>query len=299
MIKKSEVERIINDRKLSAERKALDNYNKAIENSEFLSTEKEIHSLTFDSLNNGRDYSEELKKLQQKRQEILKKIGLKEEDFVPHYFCEKCKDTGRNRDGSYCSCYKALLSSLVANETGFESYTFDRFDINVFSDKEFGQKLFKFANEYVDKFDITNKRNILLIGDPGTGKTFVLACIYNEMINRDINAMYTTAFNLNQLFLNYHTSFSSEKGETLNALLSADLLVIDDLGSEPIFKNVSKEYFFNLINDRNLNQKHTLFSSNLNLDQLLNQYGDRIMSRLTDKSCTTIIEMKGKDIRHN
>ena len=86
MIKKSEVERIINDRKLSAERKALDNYNKAIENSEFLSTEKEIHSLTFDSLNNGRDYSEELKKLQQKRQEILKKIGLKEEDFVPHYF---------------------------------------------------------------------------------------------------------------------------------------------------------------------------------------------------------------------
>ena len=129
------------------------------------------------------------------------------------------------------------------------------------------------------KFPNITKLNINIIGGAGTGKTFLLECVANEMINKNMVVCYKTAFELNELARLYHIGKSYAFGDCLNA----DILLIDDLGTEPILKNVTKEYLYNLINVRQINNKPTLITTNLSLDNILSRYDDRIFSRLGNK----------------
>lgn len=67
-----------------------------------------------------------------------------------------------------------------------------------------------------------------------------------------------------------------EKLQYLEPLIDCDLLIIDDLGTEPLYRNVSGEYLYTIINERKITKKHTLISTNLSLDDILNRYGERI-----------------------
>jgi len=77
------------------------------------------------------------------------------------------------------------------------------------------------------------------------------------------------------------------------------VLLIDDLGTEPILKNVTKEYLYNLINIRQINNRATMISTNLSLDNILNRYDERIFSRLANKSLSTTIQLLSRDKRIN
>ena len=60
---------------------------------------------------------------------------------------------------------------------------------------------------------------------------------------------------MNNLFLSYHTSFGAEKSSYLDTVLDPDVLVIDDLGTEPILKNVTLEYLYLILSERSENTK--------------------------------------------
>ena len=70
--------------------------------------------------------------------------------------------------------------------------------------------------------------------------------------------------------------------DLIKNLYSADLLVIDDLGTESM-NNLKFSELFTLLNTRLLNQNNkitkTIISTNLSLDDLASKYGDRIISR--------------------
>ena len=73
--------------------------------------------------------------------------------------------------------------------------------------------------------------------------------------------------------------------------------MIDDLGTEPILKNITKEYLYNLINVRQVNNKPTFITTNLSLDNILERYDDRIFSRLGNKNLATNIQLTSSDKR--
>ncbi|MBR3004767.1 MAG: ATP-binding protein, partial [Lachnospiraceae bacterium] len=73
-----------------------------------------------------------------------------------------------------------------------------------------------------------------------------------------------------------------------------ELLIIDDLGTE-LVNSFTTTQLFNCINERLLADKSTIISSNLSLEQLQNNYSERIFSRLVNRY--TIIKLFGKDIR--
>ena len=74
-------------------------------------------------------------------------------------------------------------------------------------------------------------------------------------------------------------------------------MLIDDLGTEPVLKNVTKEYLYNLINTRQINKRATLITTNLSLDNILDRYDERIFSRLGNKNLSTIIQLLSSDKR--
>ena len=137
------------------------------------------------------------------------------------------------------------------------------------------------------------KTNINIIGGAGSGKTFMLECVANELIKKGVVVSFKTAFELNELARLYHIGKSYDFSDCLNA----EVLLIDDLGTEPVLKNVTKEYLYNLINTRQINNKPTLISTNLSLENILDRYDERIFSRLGNKNLSTVIHLVSQDKR--
>ena len=75
------------------------------------------------------------------------------------------------------------------------------------------------------------------------------------------------------------------------------MLIVDDLGTEPIFKNVTKEYLYLLLSERSRLNKLTVISTNLGPQELMNRYNERIFSRLFNKRESLNYQINGKDIR--
>ncbi len=82
--------------------------------------------------------------------------------------------------------------------------------------------------------------------------------------------------------------------DTMEDLLSVDLLIIDDLGTE--FGTIlSSAELFHIINNRMLTKKSVIVSTNLSPDNLIHQYSDRVVSRIV--GTYTTLKFFGDDIR--
>ena len=92
----------------------------------------------------------------------------------------------------------------------------------------------------------------------------------------------------------------SDYTELYDNIINVDLLIIDDLGAESL-NSFKLSELFNIINARLLSQnKHitkTIISTNLNMNNLMDTYGERIFSRLA--SYYNVCRFFGDDIRIN
>ena len=90
----------------------------------------------------------------------------------------------------------------------------------------------------------------------------------------------------------------SDLKEVYDNIINVDLLVIDDLGVESL-NSVKISELFNIINARLLNQSHqvkkTIISTNLNMNNLFDTYGERIFSRIA--AYYNVCRFFGDDIR--
>ena len=80
----------------------------------------------------------------------------------------------------------------------------------------------------------------------------------------------------------------------LQNVYDCDLLIVDDLGTE-LANAFTASQFFTCINERLLNMKSTVVSTNLSLDSLADLYTERSFSRIT--SNYILLRLFGDDIR--
>ena len=90
---------------------------------------------------------------------------------------------------------------------------------------------------------------------------------------------------------------TAQFADGFTSLIDAPLLLIDDLGTEPMMRNITVEYLFTLLNERALNKRHTVIATNLTPPLLKERYGERIMSRLSDTKAWDHCRLMGKDLR--
>ncbi len=224
---------------------------------------------------------EENQSAQQKAEEELKTF-MKANKYsyarlTPQYSCKKCNDTGIV-NGKMCDCLSQAIAERI-NKTASSYNNFHTFEmINPNKMNEASEKIYKDMYTWCENFpnDIVN---ISLLGVPGSGKTFLLECITSKLVEEKFDVVFCTAFDFNEECRKYHTSQPNK----LDSYLKCDALIIDDLGTEPVLKNITQEYFYNIVNLRQINKKATLISTNLLPDQLVNRYSLRTMSRLNNK----------------
>ena len=208
----------------------------------------------------------------------------------PQYECSKCNDTGVVGH-KMCDCLKTELNRRLSEENKqYKFVTFKDCSPNMGAGLT---KIYDLCKLWCEKFPDSHKLNITMSGGTGTGKTFLLECMASELIARGFNVMFTTAFALNDECRKYHFSLPSK----VNEFMDCDVLIIDDLGCEPLLKNITVEYLFNIINLRQKRYKPTLISTNLTPEDILNRYDDRIHSRLSNKTIALNLTFTNIDMR--
>ena len=275
---------------------------------------REREDIIFGTLRNILKGSAETGSLAERMEELLAGIraGLKEkgypEDYLaPVYRCAVCRDTGRTGEliKEPCECLKKAYQRKLREKIGLageRKETFETFDLNVFPDERIPGQDFtqrgimrlykatceKWANEYPD----SPYRDLVLTGGTGLGKTFLLRAMAERLIERDKNVLVISAYRMLDML---RKSYFENDGSAAE-LTDAEILMIDDLGSEPLMQNVTIEQLFYLLNERQNRGLSTVVSTNLDMAKFRERYTERIASRLRGDRCK-ILSLMGRDIR--
>ncbi len=236
------------------------------------------------------------------RLQVIEKLGCSVDALTPKYSCMHCKDTGYI-NGKLCKCiekrYKQYLQGTASPLMKFKFEDCNVEKINNSKQRNSIASLYRKMKEFCEKFPNTKFSNIVLMGPTGTGKTCVLSAIGNELITKGYSVKFISAFDFNNLMLKYHTAPLDERSLYLDEVIEPDFLIIDDLGTENILKNVTCEYLLNMLSTRISNNKHTAFSTNLSVENICDKYGERFYSRLFNKTYTLAKVINGDDLRIN
>lgn len=271
-------------------------------------------AILFNDNNKISSLQENLNILKNKKNKILENLNIDKSFFQPKYECKKCNDTGYliNNNSVMCTCLKQNLINIQYNKSNISNLNkenFEQFNDTLLSDiidekkynsnispRENINNIKKIALSFVNNFDNPDEKNLLFTGNTGLGKTFLSNCIANEIIKNGKTVLYQTAPIMLDAIIDYR--FGKTDGFIYNNILNADLLIIDDLGTETL-NNLKFSELFNVINTRILNQNNhvtkTIISTNLSLNNLFNTYDERIFSRLA--GYYNICRFFGDDIR--
>lgn len=151
---------------------------------------------------------------------------------------------------------------------------------------------------------ILKKRIYCLLEILVYGKTFLSDCIAYELLKQGKTVLYQTAPVMLDTIIDYRFRNNKQaKDENMlsdiyHNILTVDLLIIDDLGTETL-NSMKFTELFNVINTRLLHQNNhvtkTIISTNLNLQDLRAKYDERIFSRFV--GAYNICRFFGEDIR--
>lgn len=251
---------------------------------------------------------DEVSFLKREREYLLKKNGFPPDFLKRRYQCMDCHDTGYI-EGEKCRCLLQRFIEIAYGQSNLkellERENFDFFDLRYYSGtvdpregispqeniRDILRVCMAFAQEFGNRYE-----NLMLYGGTGLGKTFLCNCIAKEVLDKGYTVLYFTA---GQLFkMAEDARFGRNDEDTppsyMEEVLSVDLFIIDDIGTE--FSTIlSSSELFHILNTRMLCRRPVILSTNLKPEDLVAQYSDRLVSRLTGEY--TILKFFGEDIR--
>lgn len=205
-----------------------------------------------------------------------------------NYSCVKCKDTGYINSAP-CECYIEEYKKLLRDNLSLSPLAQFTFKDNTFAASDAPQakgmnKLYEIMQKNVcENFANCKWSNFMLSGASGVGKTALATALADGLVRRGISALYLTAFELIGVFLDKHTHKSTRMSALYDYVLECEMLIVDNLGTEPIYKNVTLEYLYSTIEKRMAQNKKTLLCTQLGAQALAQRYGETFLSKFADK----------------
>ncbi len=316
------IERVLRDyeqKRLSAERareKRMEELYEALPRVREIETEisrlaaqamRKIFSHSEDSENEVHGIRREMDRLSKEKYRYMAEAGYPKDYLNLKYECPDCKDSGYTEDGKRCHCLMDALRRIAYADSNLKNLlvreNFDTCDLSLFSDEPFGKEkrsprenmreIVKICQKFVE--DFPTKKNLLFYGGAGLGKTFMSSAITKALLDEGKSVVYESVLDIVEICEAHRFQKGGERSEwRYSMLFDADLLVIDDLGTEMVNTFTNTE-LFHILNDRIVNGKRMVISSNLDPKGISNAYSERIVSRLL--SDFYVLKFYGEDLR--
>ncbi len=163
------------------------------------------------------------------------------------------------------------------------------------------------CQNYVENAQAMRENNIglYIYGDNSSGKTYLTACVCNELLWKGYRCVYTNlATILNEIRSSYDGQGIGEC-ELIARLQTFDFAFIDDLGKEFIGREYNaasskwaEEKLFEIINARYNAQRPTIFSSNYEIAELASVLSlDKAIIERINEMATRVLKLDGDDFR--
>ena len=219
--------------------------------------------------------------LQIRRAELLVEQGWPVEFLDEICSCPKCRDTGIY-NGAPCDCLHKLYNQELTKELGVllrsGDESFERFDLSYYSDAPLAggesarqnmSLVYDACRKFAEKFPQVSS-NLLFPCGPAA-----LDAFERQKFSRDAEE-------------------AEKAGRRVRQMLSCDLMILDDLGTE-MLTPYSSSALYTLINTRLTNGLRIIISTNYSPEELRAHYSPQIFSRLVGEFY--FLPFTGTDIR--
>lgn len=227
--------------------------------------------------------------------------------------CERCNDRGgffSKKFDEYlgyeyevwtpCECtnqakIKNLFKASRISEE-FQQKSFDNFTLK--GRPQSVQDAYECARTYVSNFHEakdTRKNSIAIMGRPGSGKTHLLMAVANQLIQERVHVMY---FPWVEALNNLKDDFS-KLDERIRQMQTVEVLYIDDLfKGRKLPTDFQLEQLFAVVNDRYLNKRPMLLSSEKTMDEIID-FDEGLGSRLAEMCMDyTVFMVGGRELNY-
>ncbi|WP_294496453.1 ATP-binding protein [uncultured Gemmiger sp.] len=239
-------------------------------------------------------------------EQVIRAAGYDPAEFEPKFACPICKDTGV-AEGRPCQCVAELARTLRREEINaasplalcsFDSFRLDRYSTEVDPDlggpvREYMAKVLSYCQRWAANFT-SKSSNMLFMGSAGLGKTHLALAVADAVLGKGFDVLYTSSAALAAQLSREHFDRDSDD-DWLTACKEADLLILDDLGTE-FMTPLVVSMLYELVNTRMLCRRPTVYTTNI-VDQSVFEarYTEKVASRMLG-NCR-IIKFFGADQR--
>ena len=240
----------------------------------------------------------------EEKKRLLVSNGFPADYLDEQFVCHECRDSGHTASGELCRCVTQLAVDTAFEGSGLNrEQCFESFDLSLQHEKKdraAAERILSAALDYAEHFPNNERSDLLYFGMPGVGKSFLLNSIGTRVLERGYSVL---KLNSSKLIRRTMDAFRSDADERPDMSLP-DLLIIDDLGAEPMIPNVTIETLLGIVSERQDLGKATLFATNLDVvsddpsvDTLQSVYGERLASRLMAPRTVRIQAIKTANLR--
>ena len=249
-----------------------------------------------------------LAKAKQDLTALLASSGRPADALEPHFTCKKCQDTG-TFEGHTCICVHKLMQKLrreeIENLSSLSISSFDTMELRYYPntmDDKLGEPVRSYMGgllselrAYAEEFDRSSE-SLMLFGNAGLGKTHAALAIAGIVLEKDFDVIYVSSpdFFSKLEALHFGADPGGEEETLLQTAAGADLLILDDLGTE-FNSSFFLSTLYSLLNNRLGAHLPTIVTTNITDGALLEKlYTEKISSRL---SAFVPCLFAGQDIR--
>ena len=249
-----------------------------------------------------------LAKAKQDLTALLASSGRPADALEPHFTCKKCQDTG-TFEGHTCICVHKLMQKLRREEiehlSSLSISSFDTMELRYYPntmDDKLGEPVRSYMGgllaelrAYAEEFDRSSE-SLMLFGNAGLGKTHAALAIAGIVLEKDFDVIYVSSpdFFSKLEALHFGADPGGEEETLLQTAAGADLLILDDLGTE-FNSSFFLSTLYSLLNNRLGAHLPTIVTTNITDGALLEKlYTEKISSRL---SAFVPCLFAGQDIR--
>jgi DNA replication protein DnaC len=261
-----------------------------------------------------------LQALKSQRAALLAQAGYAPDWLEPRWECPLCGDSGYvtapdGRSSAPCSCSRQLVLEKLYQSSNLSrdaAIGFNRFEETFYPDEASRERygvdgsvrahmraVRDHVMRFVDRFGQEDTHSLYLYGPTGTGKTFLAKCAGKALIEKSHTVLYLSAPALFEAAraAKFHDADQPDAAEAYRRILRVNLLILDDLGTEPASDSRYAD-LLSLLETRaqpSREPRRNIIATNMDLKRLYAAYNERIGSRIAGGF--DILPFAGQDIR--